>query len=39
MMKRGVVVVWSHKLLYVLLQNHLEEPSPAKREKEHSGSC
>jgi hypothetical protein len=22
------------KLLYILLQNHLEEPSPAKREKE-----
>jgi len=39
MMKRVVVVVWSHKLLYILLQNHLEEPSPAKREKEHSGSC
>jgi len=38
MMKRGVVV-WSHKLLYILLQNHLEEPSPAKGEKEHSGSC
>jgi hypothetical protein len=29
-MKRGAVV-WIHKLLYILLQNHLEEPSPAKK--------